>query len=174
MNYTKILRMDIANGPGFRCTLWVTGCRRHCPGCFNVKAQDPNFGSPFDDEAKEKIFKELADPNNDGLSLMGGEPMSVCSDNRRQIIQLCREVKDRFPEKSIWMWSGFLYEEICENPDMMDVLHYIDVLVDGPFEETKKDLSCPFRGSTNQRVIDVKKSRKMGKIVEMEFPSEQV
>ena len=100
---------------------------------------------------------------------MGGEPMSVCSDNRKQIIELCREVKERFPEKDIWMWSGYLYEEISEDPDMMDVLDYIDVLVDGPFEEMKKDLSCPWRGSYNQRVIDVKKSRKMGEILEIEF-----
>lgn len=169
MRYSALRKADIANGPGFRLTLWVTGCQRKCPGCFNEEAQDPDFGKKFDDSVKEKIFKELAEPTCDGLSLMGGEPMSVCSDNRKQMIELCREVKERFPEKDIWMWSGYLYEEISEDPDMMDVLDYIDVLVDGPFEEMKRDLSCPWRGSYNQRVIDVKKSRKMGEIVEIEF-----
>ena len=169
MFYSRILRADISNGPGFRCTLFCSGCKRGCPGCFNPEAQNPEFGQLFDDEAKEKIFKELSDENCDGLSLLGGEPMSVCSDNRKQIIELCKECKERFPEKDIWMWSGYLYEEISEDPDMMDVLDYIDVLVDGPFEEMKKDLSCPWRGSSNQRVIDVKKSRKMGEISEIEF-----
>ena len=173
MNYTKILKADISNGLGFRCTLWVSGCLRKCPGCFNPEAQDPEFGKPFDDDAKSRIFRELEEPTCSGLSLMGGEPMSVCSDNRKQIIELCREVKERFPEKDIWMWSGYLYEEISEDPDMMDVLDYIDVLVDGPFEEMRKDLACPFRGSNNQRVIDVQKSRRQGEIVEVNFDKDK-
>lgn len=173
MNYTKILKADISNGLGFRCTLWVSGCLRKCPGCFNPEAQDPEFGKTFDDEAKSRIFRELENPTCDGLSLMGGEPMSVCSDNRKQIIELCREVKERFPEKDIWMWSGYLYEEISEDPDMMDVLDYIDVLVDGPYEEMRKDLACPFRGSNNQRVIDVQKSRRQGEIVEVNFDKDK-
>ena len=169
MRYLALRKADIANGPGFRCTLWVTGCLRRCKGCFNEEAQDPNFGKPFDDEAKKKIFKELSDENCDGLSLLGGEPLSKCSDNRRQIIQLCREVKERFPEKSIWMWSGYLYEEIAADPSMKDVLDYIDVLVDGPFLMEKRDLSCPWRGSSNQRVIDVGKTMQRGSIVEIQF-----
>jgi len=167
MNYSRILRADIANGPGFRCTVWTTGCLRKCPGCFNPEAQDPNFGKLFDDEAKEKIFKELSDPHCSGLSLMGGEPLSVCSDNRKQVIQLCKEVKERFPEKDIWMWSGFLLEEIINDASMRPILDYIDVLVDGPFVQEKKDLSTPFRGSTNQRIIDVKKWRATGEISEL-------
>ena len=167
MNYSRILRADIANGPGFRCTVWTTGCLRKCPGCFNPEAQDPNFGKLFDDEAKQKIFKELSDPHCSGLSLMGGEPLSVCSDNRKQVIQLCKEVKERFPEKDIWMWSGFLLEEIINDASMRPILDYIDVLVDGPFVQEKKDLSTPFRGSTNQRIIDVKKWRATGEISEL-------
>ena len=167
MNYSRILRADIANGPGFRCTVWATGCLRKCPGCFNPEAQDPNFGKLFDDEAKQKIFKELSDPHCSGLSLMGGEPLSVCSDNRKQVIQLCKEVKERFPEKDIWMWSGFLLEEIINDASMRPILDYIDVLVDGPFVQEKKDLSTPFRGSTNQRIIDVKKWRATGEISEL-------
>ena len=173
MNYTALRKADISNGLGFRCTLWVSGCLRKCPGCFNPEAQDPEFGKTFDDEAKSRIFRELENPTCDGLSLMGGEPMSVCSDNRKQIIELCREVKERFPEKDIWMWSGYLYEEISEDPDMMDVLDYIDVLVDGPYEEMRKDLACPFRGSNNQRVIDVQKSRRQGEIVEVNFDKDK-
>ena len=169
MNYTRLLKADIANGPGFRITLWVTGCMRKCPGCFNVEAQDPKFGEKFDESVKEKIFKELAESTCDGLSMMGGEPLSRCGDNRKQVIQLCKECKERFPEKTIWMWSGYTFEEIASDPYMKDALLHIDVLVDGPFMEEKKDLSCPYRGSTNQRVIDVKKTLKKGTIVEVKF-----
>ena len=167
MNYSRILRADIANGPGFRCTVWTTGCLRKCPGCFNPEAQDPNFGKLFDDEAKQKVFKELSDPHCSGLSLMGGEPLSVCSDNRKQVIQLCKEVKERFPEKDIWCWSGYLFDEILKDPNMRPILDSIDVLVDGPFIVEQKDLSTPFRGSKNQRIIDVKKWRAAGEISEL-------
>ena len=169
MNYTALRKADIANGPGFRITLWVTGCQRKCPGCFNPEAQDENYGKLFDEEAKRKIFDELAQSTCSGLSLMGGEPLSKCSDNRRQIIQLCKECKERFPAKSIWCWSGYTFEEIAADPYMKDILLYIDVLVDGPFIEAKKDLSCPWRGSSNQRVIDVKKTLKKGSVVEVKF-----
>ena len=169
MNYTRILKADISNGLGFRCTLWVTGCQRKCPGCFNEEAQNPEFGKPFDEYAKNRIFNELNNDTCDGLSLMGGEPLSVCSDNRKQIISLCKEVKKRFPSKDIWVWSGFLFEEIVNDESMRPILDYIDVLVDGPFIQEKKDLSCPFRGSSNQRVIDVKKTLDSGKVVEMQF-----
>jgi anaerobic ribonucleoside-triphosphate reductase activating protein len=100
---------------------------------------------------------------------MGGEPLSVCSDNRKQIISLCKEVKKRFPKKDIWVWSGFLFEEIVNDESMRPILDYIDVLVDGPFIQEKKDLATPFRGSSNQRVIDVKKTLDSGKVVEMQF-----
>ena len=169
MNYTKLLKADIANGPGFRLTLWVTGCQRKCPGCFNEEAQDPAFGQAFDESTKEKIFKELANPTCDGLSLMGGEPMSKCSDNRKTIISLCKECKEKFPEKTIYMWSGYTYEELYADSTTKGILETIDVLVDGPFIESKKDLACPLRGSTNQRVILVPESLKANKIVEKVF-----
>lgn len=169
MNYSALRKADIANGIGFRCTLWCTGCLRKCPGCFNPEAQDPNFGKPFTDEVKERIFKELSEPTCDGLSLMGGEPLSRCSDNRKVIIGLCKEVKKRFPDKNIWMWSGFTFEDIANDDEMSTALDYIDVLVDGAFIQEKKDLSTPFRGSTNQRIIKVDEWRKTGKVVEMEF-----
>lgn len=167
MRYSALRKADIANGPGFRITLWCSGCLRKCPGCFNPEAQDPNFGKLFDDEAKQKIFKELSDPHCSGLSLLGGEPLSVCSDNRKQVIQLCKEVKERFPEKDIWVWSGYVFEEILKDPDMRPILDSIDVIVDGPFVVEQKDLSTPFRGSRNQRIIDVKKWRATGEISEL-------
>ena len=169
MNYGKILRADISNGPGFRCSLWVSGCSRRCPGCFNPEAQDPEFGKPFDKEAKEKIFKELADANCDGISLLGGEPLSKCSDNRKQIIRLCKECKEKFPNKDIYLWSGYTFEEIAQDKSMNEILNYVDCIIDGPFIESKKDLSCPLRGSSNQRVIDVKKTLERKSIVEKRF-----
>lgn len=166
MNYSALRKADIANGIGFRCTLWCCGCRRKCPGCFNPEAQDPNFGEPFTDEVKERIFKELSEPTCDGLSLMGGEPLSICSDNRKQTIQLCKEVKERFPNKSVWMWTGYLFEEIASDPSMKEILNYVDIIVDGEFRIEERDLSCAFKGSRNQRIIDVKKTMERKSIVE--------
>lgn len=153
MNYASIVRADIANGEGFRVSLFVTGCLRNCPGCFNKQAQDPKFGNLFDDAAKDKIFAELKNEWCKGLSLLGGEPMSKLSDNRKQVIALCKEVKEKFPDKDIWMWSGYTMEELMSMPDTKDIFMYIDVLVDGPFIQEKKDLSIPFRGSRNQRIL---------------------
>ena len=169
MNYSALRKADIANGIGFRCTLWCCGCRRKCPGCFNPEAQDPNFGEPFTDEVKERIFKELSEPTCDGLSLMGGEPLSICSDNRKQTIQLCKEVKERFPNKSVWMWTGYLFEEIASDPSMKEILNYVDIIVDGEFRIEERDLSCAFKGSRNQRIIDVKKTMERKSIVEYQF-----
>ncbi len=153
MNYVSIVKADIANGDGFRVSLFVTGCLRNCPGCFNKQAQDPAFGKFFDEKAKKKIFTELDQEWCKGLSLLGGEPMSKLSDNRQQIIALCQEVKEKYPNKDIWMWSGYTMEELQSYPDTKDIFKYIDVLVDGPFVLEKKDLSIPFRGSSNQRIL---------------------
>ena len=153
MNYASIVRADIANGEGFRVSLFVTGCLRNCPGCFNKQAQDPKFGNLFDDAAKDKIFTELKNEWCKGLSLLGGEPMSKLSDNRKQVIALCKEVKEKFPDKDIWVWSGYTMEELKDDPETADLFKYIDVLVDGPFILEKKDLSIPFRGSSNQRIL---------------------
>lgn len=155
MNYASIVRADIANGEGFRVSLFVSGCLRKCKGCFNQQAQNPCFGQLFNEEAKRKIFAELEQEWCKGLSVLGGEPMSILSDNRAQVIALCKEVKERFPGKDIWMWSGYTEEELRSDPATKDIFKYIDVLVDGPFIEEKKDLSIPFRGSSNQRVIRI-------------------
>ena len=153
MNYASIVKADIANGEGFRVSLFVTGCLRNCPGCFNKQAKDPAFGKKFDDEAKQKIFAELDNEWCEGLSVLGGEPMSRLSDNRAQVIAFCKEVKEKYPNKDIWMWSGYTMEELMSMPDTKDIFKYIDVLVDGPFVQEKKDLSIPFRGSSNQRIL---------------------
>lgn len=153
MNYAKILKADIANGTGFRVTLFVSGCARNCKGCFNKIAQDPSYGKKFDDDAKKKIFNELDKEHCVGLSLLGGEPMSRLSDNRKQVIAFAKEVKEKYPEKDIWMWSGYTIEEISSDESMKDILKYIDVLIDGPFIEELKDISLKWKGSSNQRVI---------------------
>lgn len=153
MNYVKMYKADIANGTGFRVSLFVSGCKRNCPGCFNPEAQDPSFGKPFDEEAKEKIFSELGHEYCRGLSILGGEPMSVCSDNRIQVISFAKEVKEKFPDKDIWLWSGYTMEELKADPETKGIFDFIDILVDGPFVQEKKDLSIPFRGSSNQRIL---------------------
>lgn len=153
MNYASIIKADIANGEGFRVSLFVSGCARNCPGCFNKDAQSADFGKPFDDKAKKKIFKELEHEWCKGLSLLGGEPLSKLSDNRKTVIEFAKEVKEKFPTKDIWIWSGYTLEEIQADDTMKDILKYVDMLVDGPFIEEQKDLSIPFRGSRNQRIL---------------------
>lgn len=165
MNYANIYKADISNGKSFRVSLFCTGCARGCPGCFNKAAQDPAFGRIFDDSAKEKIFKELEHEWCKGLSLLGGEPLSKLSDNRSVIIGFCKEVKSKYSDKDIWLWSGYTFEEIAADKSMSGILKYVDVLVDGPFIESLKDLSIPFRGSSNQRILDIAEYRKSGKVV---------
>ena len=153
MHYASILKADIANGQGFRVSLFVSGCARNCKGCFNKEAQDPSSGKPFDDKAKQKIFKELEHDWCRGVSFLGGEPLSKLSDNRKVIIELAKEIREKFPEKDQWIWSGYTLEEIQADDSMKDILKYVDVFVDGPFVEEQKDLSLPFRGSSNQRIL---------------------
>lgn len=153
MYYSSIVRADIANGENFRVSLFVSGCARNCPGCFNPEAQNPNFGKPFDDEAKQKIFKELEHEWCKGVSFLGGEPLSKLSDNRKAVIELAKEIREKFPDRNQWLWSGYTLEEIQADDTMKDILKYIDILVDGPFIEEQKDLSIPFRGSSNQRIL---------------------
>lgn len=153
MRYGSILKCDTANGTGFRVSLFCSGCKRHCPGCFNQEAQNPDFGKVFDERAKQKIFAELDKPYCKGLSLLGGDPLSVLSDNRQCVISLCKEVKEKYPDKDIWMWTGYTYEELIADETVREGLAYVDYLVDGPFEEEKKDLSLKFCGSSNQRIL---------------------
>ena len=165
MNYASILKCDIANGPGFRTSLFVSGCMRKCPGCFNEEAWNPNYGKVFDDSAKDKIFKELSMEYCRGLSLLGGDPMSKIGDIRKTVIELCREVKTKFTDKDIWLWTGYTFEEIVNDNTANEILQYIDVMVDGPFVESLKDIDLVWKGSSNQRVIDIKNTINNGSIV---------
>lgn len=162
MNYAKIVKCDVCNGAGFRVSLFVSGCKRDCPGCFNKEAQDPSFGKKFDDDAKQKIFAELSKDYCTGLSILGGEPMSTCSDNRKQVIAFAKEVKQKFSDKTIWAWSGYTFEELAADDATKEFLQYVDVLVDGPFVKEKHDASLAFRGSSNQRILDVAAWRRDG------------
>lgn len=169
MNYATIKYCDIANGEGVRTSLFVSGCRRHCPNCFNAVAWDFNYGAPFTDAVKEQIIESLAPGYINGLSLLGGEPLEP--ENQRALLPFIKEVKARCPGKTIWCYTGNnLEHEVwqpgcgrCEVTD--EFLQYIDVLVDGEFVQDKYDISLRFRGSSNQRIIDMNKTRAAGKIV---------
>lgn len=161
MRYGQIRQYDIANGPGIRATVFVTGCSRHCVNCFNEEYQDFNAGSEWTAAETERLISYLQDDTNSGLTLLGGEPM----ENADDLLELVQAVRRAVPEKSIWVYSGFLYEEILAQPARKALLEACDVLVDGPFVDSLKDPGLYFRGSSNQRVIDVAKSREAGKAV---------
>lgn len=159
MNYATIKWADVANGPGVRVSLFVSGCTHRCPGCFNEEAQDFNYGRPFTSAEEEQILEALAPAHIKGLSLLGGEPFEP--DNQRTLLPFLRRVKEKYPQKEIWCYSGYVLEEElwkdsrarCECTGEM--LSLIDILVDGPFIEAKKDLNLRFRGSSNQRILNV-------------------
>lgn len=161
MRYGQIRQYDIANGPGIRATVFVTGCSRRCVNCFNEEYQDFNAGSEWTAAETERLISYLQDDTNSGLTLLGGEPM----ENAEDLLALVQAVRRAVPEKSIWVYSGFLYEEILTQPARKALLEACDVLVDGPFVDSLKDPGLYFRGSSNQRVIDVAKSREAGKAV---------
>ena len=163
MKYAKIRKMDISNGEGVRVSLFVQGCSFHCKNCFNQETWDFNGGKEFTTTEVQKII-ELA--NKDyiaGLSVLGGEPLHP--NNIESVSMLCEYFKFKYPEKSIWVWTGFKYEDIIKMENNYNIFNYIDVLVDGQFEEDKKDLTLKWRGSSNQRVIDCKKSLAENKII---------
>ena len=169
MNYANIKYYDIANGPGVRTSVFVSGCRHHCPGCFNAVAWDFDYGQPFDKTVRNEVFASCQPDYIAGLSLLGGEPFEP--ENQRELLPLLREVKAKYPGKTIWCFTGFrLDDELltdgsyprCEATDEM--LACIDVLVDGRFMKELKDISLQFRGSRNQRVIDMNRTRETGTI----------
>jgi anaerobic ribonucleoside-triphosphate reductase activating protein len=168
MNYATIKNCDIANGPGVRVSLFVSGCRHRCPGCFNEEAWDFNFGKPFTQETVESILQMLKPSHVKGLTLLGGEPFEP--ENQPAIVDLLRQIKEKYPEKSIWAFSGYLFDKDILSGRLgpwevtKEYLSYLDVLVDGPFVMAKKDLTLRFRGSSNQRVIDLRKTLATGEI----------
>lgn len=170
MNYSTIKYCDIANGTGVRTTLFVSGCRNHCKGCFQPETWDFNYGQPFTSETTKEI---IANSNHDyieGLTLLGGDPFE--EENQRDLYVLTSTFKTHFPNKNIWAYTGYLYEDLLEGKKQTDftrlLLENIDVLVDGPFIQEQKNLCLKFRGSENQRLIDLNATRKIGQLVEIQ------
>jgi anaerobic ribonucleoside-triphosphate reductase activating protein len=169
MNYAIIKECDVANGPGVRVSLFVSGCNHHCKGCFNEVAWDFGYGNEFTQDVIDKILKDLDHEYIEGLSLLGGEPLEYR--NQKGLLPLVKQVKEKFPNKTIWCYTGFDFEkdvigkmyDNCE--ETRELMADIDVIVDGKFEIDKKNPSLQFRGSENQRLIDVKQSMAQNKIV---------
>ena len=182
MNYHNITYPDMNNGSGLRVVLWLSGCSHHCKGCQNPQTWDENSGIPFDEDAKEELFRELNKDYISGLTLTGGDPFH--ENNLDEVLQLIEEIKYKFPNKTIWLYTGYTLEE-CEpfdengvlNPDEFapklqrilrkrwEIIKNIDVLVDGRYKENLRDVSLHWCGSNNQRVIDIKKSLEKGEVV---------
>lgn len=165
MNYAAIKPCDIANGPGVRVSLFVSGCTHHCPGCFQPETWDFNYGQPYTEDVAAQVLQLLAPDYIEGLTLLGGEPMEPA--NREALLPLVRAVRKQYPNKTIWCYSGYLFEQLrAGNPGPADtaqeLLSLLDVLVDGPFVEAKKDLGLRFRGSSNQRLVSVPSSISTG------------
>ncbi|MBE6595125.1 MAG: anaerobic ribonucleoside-triphosphate reductase activating protein [Ruminococcaceae bacterium] len=167
MNYGTIKKRDIANGPGVRVSLFVSGCTHHCPGCFNADTWDFDYGTPFTAATEQELVELMAPNFICGLSLLGGEPMEPR--NQAVLLPLLRRLKQLYPQKTVWCYSGYTLEELqgdgrahSEHTDEM--LSLIDVLVDGRFVLAKKDIRLRFRGSSNQRLIDLNKTRATGEI----------
>ena len=166
MYYGRIKKTDIANGPGVRVSLFVSGCRNHCKGCFQPETWSFNYGQEYDGvNTVNEIIEALSPEYISGLSILGGDPIE--RENISEVVTLCYLVKRLYPDKTIWLYTGYNYEDIAEM--YPNVLEVIDVMVDGPFVEELKDISLVFRGSSNQRIIDVPESIRSGRVVEVEY-----
>lgn len=163
MRYNKIRKMDISNGPGVRVSLFVQGCTFNCKNCFNPETHDFNGGKEFTKETIEHILSLCENENVEGLSILGGEPMHP--KNIDGVTELAREFKKRFPNKNLWAWTGFLFDQYLRDKE---IAKYLDVVVDGQYVDELHNFLLKWRGSSNQRVIDVKKSLKENKVVELE------
>ncbi|WP_454207283.1 anaerobic ribonucleoside-triphosphate reductase activating protein [Peptoniphilus sp. Marseille-Q6390] len=160
MNFAQIRKYDVANGPGIRTTIFVTGCTHKCPNCFNEEYQDFNFGNPWTRKETDEVIEDLKLDEVKGLTVLGGEPFQ----NEVDLLQVLRDIKKEV-QKEIWIFSGYTYEEILKDQDKKKLLEECDVLVDGRFVEALKDLSLRFRGSSNQRIINIKKSLEANEVV---------
>ena len=171
MYYGAIKNFDIANGEGIRTTLFVSGCRNRCPGCFQKQTWAFDYGSPFTEVEWESIFESVSNPSVRGITILGGEPMEP--ENQEGLLPFLQEFCSRFPDKTVWLYTGNLYEELTGEPHShekclpitAELLSYVDILVDGRFVEQEKSLGLRFRGSKNQRIIDLKKTKAEGEIV---------
>ena len=163
MNYGEIKKYDIADGPGVRVTLFVSGCRHHCKGCFNAETWDFHYGNPYTEKTEKEILDALNHPYIAGLTLLGGEPFEP--ENQRELVKLLKKVREMYPKKNIWSYSGYVYDKdlipggraYTEVTD--ETLSYIDVLVDGPFVADLKDITLQFRGSSNQRILNLREMK---------------
>lgn len=162
MNYATIKKCDVANGPGVRVSLFVSGCSHHCKGCFNQEAWDYNYGNKFTEKEETEVMNALKPEYIEGLSLLGGEPLDL--KNQEGLLPIVKKAKELYPEKPIWCYTGYLFDkqvmgEMAQTNDTTnELLKYIDYVVDGQFVETLKNPSLKFRGSSNQRIIDVQKT----------------
>jgi anaerobic ribonucleoside-triphosphate reductase activating protein len=169
MNYAALKPFDVANGPGIRVSLFVSGCRHMCKNCFNKEAWDFNYGEPYTEAETEKIIEAMKPDYIKGFSLLGGEPFE--KENQAVLCEVLEKIRKAYPEKTIWCYTGFSYDtdlltgKICDFSITKRMLDCIDILVDGKFIEEEKDLSLRFKGSRNQRIIDVQASLKEGKII---------
>lgn len=165
----EILTADTANGPGIRLSIFVSGCTNHCPGCFQPQTWAFDYGRPYTPELEDYLMRELGESYYDGITILGGEPFEA--ENQRGLIGLIRRIRQELPEKTIWMFTGFTYDRDllpggCRYTEVTDeILDAIDVLVDGRFVQAERDISLHFRGSRNQRILDMKKTRERGEIV---------
>lgn len=159
MRWAKIRTEDIANGPGFRVSIYVQGCNNHCPGCFNPETWDFQGGREFNNAVKNKFLELGKSKKIAGFSILGGEPLQQGKD----MLDLVKEIKETYPDKTIWMWTGCVYEELT--PEQLEIVKYVDVLIDGRFDAKLKSLRSRYKGSSNQRVIDIAKTLKKGKCV---------
>lgn len=161
MNYLEITKCDISNGLGIGVCLWVSGCNMHCKGCHNPSSWDCHAGRPFDDKAKDELFKALNKPWVDRLTLTGGHPFAPF--NIGQCLDLISEVKTKYPNIKIWVYTGYLFEDLDKQ-----IVKDIDVIVDGSYIEEQRDITIAFRGSRNQRIVDVQQSLKQGKVITLQ------
>lgn len=159
MRYHNITKSDMLNGDGLRVVLWFAGCSHHCKNCQNPITWDPEGGLVFDEAAKQEIFEELDKDYISGITFSGGDPLYTGT--RDELLLLVKEIKKRYPKKTMWLYTGYLWEEICD----LELISYMDVVVDGRFVEELKDNNLPWKGSSNQRVIDVKETKEIGKTV---------
>lgn len=167
MNYATIKTRDVANGPGIRVSLFVSGCTHHCKNCFNQEAWDFNYGDKFDKAAEEKILNALSEDFITGFTVLGGEPFEP--QNQKTVLEIIEKVRNKYPQKSVWCYSGYLFENILsgkvgDKETALKILDNLDILVDGEFVDELKNPGLQFRGSANQRVIDVKNTLKSGNI----------
>lgn len=154
MNYLDIKHCNMVNGEGLRAVIWIAGCDRNCPGCFSPYTHDPAGGIKFDEAAKEELFRDCSEGWCDGITLCGGDPLFL--GNRSESVALAREFKEKFPDKTLWLYTGYCWNEIVDDPSMSEIIKYADVICDGPFVESLKSPDLQWVGSSNQHVIRVK------------------